>query len=59
MWTRGAPRASIGAMSKPRDRLWLALFALYVAILVLATIGELFGIDAILNLFDLKKLFSV
>jgi len=33
--------------------------ALYVAILVFATAGQLFHVDAILNLFDLKKVFSV
>ncbi|MCU0725702.1 MAG: hypothetical protein MUE73_07935 [Planctomycetes bacterium] len=46
-------------MSATRDRLWLGLFAVYVAILVFATVGELFDIAWILDLVDLKKVFSV
>jgi hypothetical protein len=46
-------------MSTPRDRLWLALFGAYVALLVFATIGELLDIAWILDLVDLKKVFSV
>ncbi len=42
-----------------KDRVFLIVFSVYVALLVIATIGELFDIDAILNIFDLKKLFSV
>lgn len=45
-------------MAVNRDRIYLVLFAVYVAILVVATIGELFDIDAILDIFDVKKLFS-
>ncbi|MHC4470973.1 MAG: hypothetical protein ACYTDY_08620 [Planctomycetota bacterium] len=45
-------------MAFNRDRMYLVLFAVYVAILVVATIGELFDIDAILDIFDVKKLFS-
>jgi hypothetical protein len=45
-------------MAVDRDRIYLVLFSVYVAVLVVATIGELFDIDAILNLFDVKRLFS-
>jgi len=45
-------------MALSRDRVYLALFVIYVVLLVFATIGELFDIDGILNLFDLKKLFA-
>ena len=45
-------------MAFSRDRIYLALFTIYVALLVFATVGELFDIHAILDLFDLKKLFS-
>ena len=45
-------------MAIDRERLYLVLFSLYVAILVVATIGELFDIDAILDVFDVKRLFS-
>ena len=45
-------------MAVDRDRIFLVLFALYVAVLVVATIGELFDIDAILDVFDVKRLFS-
>ncbi len=46
-------------MSEKRDKIFLVLFTIYVAILVVATIGELFQITFILDLFDLKKLFTV
>jgi hypothetical protein len=46
-------------MSVTKDRLWLGLFALYVGILVFATVGEVFDIAWILDLVDLKKVFSV
>lgn len=46
-------------MSEKKDRIFQILFAIYVAILVVVTIGELFDIDFILDLVDLKKLFSV
>ena len=46
-------------MSEKRDKIFLVLFTIYVAILVFATIGELFQIHFILDLFDLKKLFTV
>ena len=46
-------------MSEKRDKIFLILFTIYVAILVIATIGELFQIDFILDLLDLKKLFTV
>jgi len=46
-------------MSEKRDKIFLVLFAIYVAILVVATIGELFQITFILDLLDLKKLFTV
>ena len=45
-------------MPVDRDRMYLVLFSVYVTILVVATIGELFDIDAILNVFDVKRLFS-
>ncbi len=45
-------------MAVNRDRLYLIRFAVYVAVLVLATVGQVFHIDAILDLFDLKKVFS-
>ncbi len=48
-----------GGMSEKRDKIFLVLFAIYVAILVVATIGELFQITFILDLLDLKKLFTV
>lgn len=44
-------------MALTRDRIYLALFAVYVALLVFATIGQIFHIDWILNLFDLKRVF--
>jgi hypothetical protein len=46
-------------MSARRDRILFAAFTVYVALLVFATIGEIFDIDWILNIFDLKKLFSI
>ena len=46
-------------MSEKRDKILLTVFTIYVAILVVATIGELFEIDFILDLFDLKKLFAL
>ncbi|MEN8152073.1 MAG: hypothetical protein ABFS86_19815 [Planctomycetota bacterium] len=45
-------------MAASRDRILLAVFLVYVALLVFATIGELFNIDWILDIFDLKKIFS-
>ena len=45
-------------MSEKRDRILLIVFGIYVALLVFATIGEIFDIDWILDIFDLKKLFS-
>ncbi len=45
-------------MAVDRDRIYLVLFAIYVAVLVFATIGELFDIGPILDLFDVKRLFS-
>ena len=45
-------------MAIDRERVYFVLFALYVAILVVATVGELFDIDAILDVFDVKKVFS-
>lgn len=49
--------AKIMAMAISRDRLYLVLFTAYVAILVFATVGQLFHVDWILNLFDLKRVF--
>jgi hypothetical protein len=40
-------------------RIFMVLFSIYVAILVIATIGELFNIEFILDILDLKKLFAV
>ncbi len=45
-------------MAVERDRIYLVLFSIYVVILVVATIGEVFDIDPILDLFDVKRLFS-
>jgi hypothetical protein len=45
-------------MAEKKDRILLIVFAVYVALLVFATIGELFDVDWILDLFDLKKIFS-
>ena len=45
-------------MSEKKDRILLVVFSVYVALLVFATIGELFDVDWILDIFDLKKLFS-
>ena len=45
-------------MSQKKDRILLAVFSVYVALLVFATIGELFDINWILDLFDLKKVFA-
>lgn len=44
-------------MALSRERIWFGVFAAYVAFLVVATIGELFSIDWILNIFDLKRIF--
>jgi len=44
-------------MALSRDRLVLVLFSAYAALLVFATIGQLFHVDWILDLFDLKKIF--
>jgi len=46
-------------MSARKDRILLIVFTVYVALLVFATIGEIFDVDWILDLFDLKKIFSV
>ena len=46
-------------MALSRDRVFLVIFSIYVGILVLATIAELLDIDAILDIFDVKKLFAV
>ncbi len=46
-------------MSRVSDRVFLVLFGLYVAVLVVATIGEVFDIDAILDLVDLKRVFAL
>ena len=46
-------------MAWSRDRIFLVIFSVYVAILVFATIGEIFDIEFILDLFDIKKLFAV
>ena len=46
-------------MSEKRDKILLVIFTIYVAILVVATIGELFQIEFILDLLDLKKLFEI
>ncbi len=46
-------------MAWNRDSVFLVIFTFYVAILVLATIGEIFDIEFILDLFDIKKLFAV
>jgi hypothetical protein len=46
-------------MSARKDRILLIVFTVYVALLVFATIGEIFDIDWILDIFDLKKIFSV
>jgi hypothetical protein len=45
-------------MSEKRDRILLIAFGIYVVLLVFATVGEIFDIDWILDIFDLKKLFS-
>ena len=45
-------------MAANRDRIILAVFLVYVALLVFATIGEIFDVDWILDIFDLKKIFS-
>ena len=45
-------------MSEKKDRILLVVFSVYVALLVFATIGELFDVDWILDIFDLKKIFS-
>ena len=44
-------------MALTRDRIVLVLFSAYVALLVFATFGQIFHIDWILNLFDLKRIF--
>ena len=46
-------------MAKSRDRVLLILFSAYVVLLVFATVGELFDVDWILDIFDIKKLFAV
>ncbi len=46
-------------MAEKSDRILLTVFTIYVAILVVATVGQLFQIDFILDLFDLKKLFAL
>ncbi len=46
-------------MAWSRDRIFLVIFSFYVAILVLATIGEIFDIEFILDLFDIKRLFAI
>lgn len=46
-------------MSARKDRILLIVFTVYVALLVFATIGEIFDIGWILDIFDLKKIFSV
>jgi hypothetical protein len=45
-------------MADRKDRILLVVFSVYVALLVFATIGELFDVNWILDLFDLKKVFS-
>ena len=45
-------------MAEKKDRIILVVFLVYVALLVFATIGELLNIDWILDIFDLKKIFS-
>jgi len=45
-------------MSEKKDRILLVVFSVYVALLLFATIGEIFDVDWILDLFDLKKVFS-
>jgi hypothetical protein len=46
-------------MSARKDGILLIVFTVYVALLVFATIGEIFDVDWILDIFDLKKIFSV
>lgn len=45
-------------MPEKKDRILLVVFSVYVALLAFATVGELFDIHWILDLFDLKKVFS-
>ena len=45
-------------MSENQNRVLLVVFSVYAALLVFATVGELFDVDWILDLFDLKKVFS-
>jgi hypothetical protein len=45
-------------MPVDKDKVYLALFSIYVLILVVATIGELFDVDFILDLVDVKRIFS-
>jgi len=45
-------------MSEKKDRILLVVFSVYVALLAFATVGEIFDVNWILDLFDLKKVFS-
>ena len=41
-----------------KSRLLTGIFLAYVVLLAIATVGELFEIQAIQNLFDVKRLFT-
>ena len=45
-------------MSRTTNRLFLVLFTVYVVVLAVATVGELFDVQALRDLFDLKALFA-
>lgn len=41
-----------------KDRIVFGVFVAYVVLLAIATIGELFDIEAILRIFDVKRYFA-
>ena len=43
---------------KTKDRLLTGIFLTYVALLAVATVGELFEITSIQRMFDVKRLFT-